>query len=73
MTALIHVPPDAPGYLRAFFAGQRLNIRSVEVYHLIDQGHLIGYQRDGWVVVAVDEVEALARGDGGAAVPVAPG
>lgn len=73
MTALIHVPPDASGYLRAFFAGQRLNIGSADVYRLVDRGQLTGYQRDGWMVVAADEVEALARGEGGTTVPFAHG
>lgn len=72
MTLLVPVPANASGYLRAGEAGVLLGLRSADVFRLIDQGRLTGYRRDRFVVFAVDEVEALARADGGSPAPDAP-
>ncbi len=72
MTSLIPVSPTASGYLRAHEAGVLLDLRSADVYRLIDQGQLTGYLRERFVVFAADEVEALARADGGSQAPDAP-
>lgn len=73
MTSLIPVPPTAPGYLRAHEAGLVLDLRSADVYRLIDQGRLTGYLRERFVVFAADEVKALAQAGGSPTTPGAPG